>query len=122
MLRRSLLLLTSILAPNGGKQVIDQGPLPASIAREPRLEPLASAPDEVRVTAIRHSGDSYFITTADGVTRPFWEVNVRLKLDTRDTGPAPGKPVVAQAGTRGDRVSVIFSSVKDIKRFIEEKA
>lgn len=58
---------------------------------------------------------------ADGVTTPFWEMNVRLKLDTRGTGPAPGKPVVTLAGMQADRVSVIFSGVEEIKRFFEEK-
>ena len=121
MRRRSLLLLTSILAPDGPKQVVEQGLFPPALAREPGPQPLASASDKVCVSAIRHRGDSYFITTADGVTRSFWEMNVRLKLDTRGTGPAPGEPVVAQAGRRGDRVSVVFSSVEEIKRFIEEE-
>lgn len=75
----------------------------------------------MRVTAIRHCGDSYFITTADGRVTPFWEMNVRLKIDTRPTGPEPGKPVVADAGMQGDRVSVIFSSIEEIKRIVEEK-
>lgn len=109
------------MAPGGDKRVVEQGLLPAAFVRGPRPEPLASAPDKVRVAAIRHCGDSYFITTGDGATTPFWEMNVRLKLDTRDTGPAPGKPVVAGAGMQGDRVSVIFSSVEEIKRFVEEK-
>lgn len=108
------------MAPGGDKRVVEQGLVPAAFARGPRPESLASAPDKVRVTAIRHCSDSYFITTADGVTTPFWEMNVRLKLDTRDTGPA-GNPVVAGAGMQGDRVSVIFSSVEEIKRFVEEK-
>ncbi len=109
------------MAPEGGKRVVEQGLLPAAFARGPRPESLSSAPDKVRVTAIRHCGDSYFITTANGVTTPFWEMNVRLKLDTRATGPAPGKPIVAGAGMQGDRVSVIFSSVEEIKQFVEEK-
>jgi cytochrome c len=108
------------MEPGGDKRVVEQGLLPATFARGQRPESLASAPDRVRVTAIRHCGDSYFITTADGVTTPFWETNVRLKLDTGDTGPA-GKPVVVGAGMQGDRVSVIFSSVEEIKRFVEEK-
>jgi cytochrome c len=109
------------MAPGGDKRVVEQGLLPAALARGPQPELLASAPDKMRVTAMRHCGDSYFITTADGVTTPFWEMNVRLKLDTRNTGPAPGKPVVAQAGMQGDRVSVIFTSVEEIKHFVEEK-
>lgn len=109
------------MAPDGGKRVVEQGLVPAAHARGQQPRPLASAPDNARVTAIRHCGDSYFITTADGATTPFWEMNVRLKLDTRDTGPQPDKPVVTGAGMQGDRVSVIFSSVAEIKRFVEEK-
>ena len=109
------------MAPGGDKRVVEQGLLPAAYVRGQQPQPLVSAPDKERVTAIRHCGDSYFITTADGATTPFWEANVRLKLDTRATGPAPGKPVIAGAGMQGDRVSVIFSSVDEIKRFVEEK-
>jgi cytochrome c len=109
------------MAPEGDRRVVEKGLLSAALARGPRLQPLASAPDKVRVTAIRHCGDSYFITTADGAITPFWEMNVRLKLDTRATGPSPGKPVVAGAGMQGDRVSVIFGSVEEIKQFVEEK-
>jgi cytochrome c len=109
------------LAPEGDKRVVEQGLVPAAYVHGQQPQPLASAPDKVQVTAIRHCGDSYFITTADGVTTPFWEMNVRLKLDTRATGPAPGKPVIAGAGMQGDRVSVIFSSVEEIKRLVEEK-
>lgn len=109
------------MAPEGGKRVVEQGLVPAAVARGPRPRPLASAPDQARVTAVRHCGDSYFISTADGATTPFWEMNVRLKLDTRATGPAPGKPVVTGAGMQGDRVSVIFSSIEEIKRFVEEE-
>lgn len=58
---------------------------------------------------------------ADGATTPFWEMNVRPKLDTRATGPTPGRSVVAGAGMQGDRVAVIFSSVEEIKRFVAEK-
>lgn len=109
------------MALGGDKRVVEQGLVPAAYVRGPQPQPLASAPDKMRVTAIRHCGDSYFVTTADGTTTPFWEMNLRLKLDTRGTGPAPGKPVVAGAGMQGDRVSVIFSSIGEIKRFIEEK-
>lgn len=109
------------MAPEGGKAVVQQGLISPAWVRGPQPEPLSAAAENVRVTAIRHCGDSYFITTADGSVTPFWEMNVRLKVDTRPTGPGPGKPVVAGAGMQGDRVSVIFSSVEEIKRIVEEK-
>lgn len=109
------------MAPGGDKRVVEQGLVPAAYARGQRPPALANAPEQARVTAIRHCGDSYFISTADGVVTPFWEMNVRLKLDTRATGPRPGAPVVTGAGMLGDRVSVVFSSIEEIKRFVEEK-
>lgn len=109
------------MAPGGGMRIVREGLIPAPYVHGQQPEPLASPPDKARVTAVRHCGDSYFITTADGTTLPFWEMNVRLKLDTRATGPTPGQPVVMRAGMQGDRVSVIFSSVEEIKRLVEEK-
>ncbi len=109
------------MAPGGGDAVVKQGLVPRGYVRGQQPQPLTATPDNARVTAIRHCGDSYFVTTADGTVTPFWEMNVRLKVDTRPTGPAPGKPVVAGAGMQGDRVSVIFSSIEEIKRFVEEK-
>ena len=109
------------MAPGGDKRVVEQGLVPAASVRGQQPQPLAGASDKARVTAIRHCGDSYFISTANGATTPFWEMNVRLKVDTRSTGPRPGKPVVTGAGMLGDRVSVVFSSIEEIKRFIEEK-
>jgi cytochrome c len=73
------------------------------------------------VTAIRHCGDSYFVTTADGAETPFFEMNVRLKLDTRSTGPEAGQPVITGAGMMGDRVNIIFASVADLARFVVEQ-
>ena len=48
-------------------------------------------------------------------------MNVRLKLDTRTTGPAANKPMIVGAGMVGDRVSIVFSNVAEIPRFVVEK-
>lgn len=110
------------MAPGGDKRVVEQGLVPAAYVHGLKLHSLAEVPDKARVTAMRHCGDSYFITTADGTTTPFWEMNVRLKLDTgATTRPAPNQPVVLGAGMLGDRVSVFFSSVEELKRFVEER-
>src|SRR3546814_10232013 len=47
-------------------------------------------------------------------------MNVRLKLDTRDTGPEPGAPVIIGAGMMGDRVSIVFASLRDLNSLVEE--
>lgn len=48
-------------------------------------------------------------------------MNVRLKIDSRSTGPEVGKPVITGAGMMGDRINVIFASVADLTRFLVEK-
>jgi cytochrome c len=74
-----------------------------------------------RVTAIRHCGDAYHVTTEAGRTTPFWEFNLRFKTDSSPLGPSPGKPVLAPAGMRGDRAQVVFSGLDDLKRFLVER-
>ena len=39
-------------------------------------------------------------------------MNVRLKVDTRATGPAADIPVIVGAGMVGDRVSIVFSNIE----------
>ena len=38
-----------------------------------------------------------------------------------ETGPPLGIPVVLGAGMRGDRISVIFQSLDDLKRKVSER-
>jgi cytochrome c len=109
------------MAPDGAKAVVEQGLVPSEYVRGQQPDPLSDAPENVQVSAIRHCGDSYFVTTADGTETPFWEANIRLKVDSRATGPEPGEPVIVGAGMMGDRFSVIFSSVDELKRLVEEK-
>ncbi len=112
--------LAIAMAPGGAKAVVEQKLVPQEYVRGQRPSPLSAASAATQVTKIRHCRDSYFVTTADGTETPFWEMNVRLKLDSTDNGPTAGKPVIHGAGMGGDRVSVIFSSVKEITRFISE--
>lgn len=76
---------------------------------------------EHRVTAIRHCGDAYHVTTEAGRTTPYWEFNLRFKTDSSPLGPGRGKPVLVQAGMQGDRAQVVFSGLDDLKRFIVER-
>ncbi len=73
------------------------------------------------VTAIRSCGDTYYVTTADGTTKPFWEFNLRFKTNSTPEGPEPGKPAILRAGMGGDRASVVFVSAKEIGEFIKVK-
>ena len=107
-------------APGGPQAVVAQNLITREYAMGQRPEPLTSIAPDQQVIRIRHCGDTYFIKTANGAETPFWEMNVRLKLDTRETGPAPGKPAIIAAGMTGDRVSVVFSSVAELTKFIED--
>lgn len=86
-------------------------------------EPLnlkGAEPDSV-VTSLEHCKDTYIVKTADGKVHKVWEYNVRLKTDSSKQGPNPGKPVVAGSGMQGDRVSIIFTSPKELGNFIKER-
>jgi cytochrome c len=113
--------LALAMAPGGAKTVVERGLARPADVRGQRPDPLGSPPPDVRVTAIRHCRDSYFVTTANGVETPYWEMNVRLKLDTRGTGPQPGRPEIIGAGMVGDRVSIVFSNLQELTQFVAEK-
>ncbi|MBO6720119.1 MAG: c-type cytochrome [Rhizobiaceae bacterium] len=104
----------------GGKKVVDEGLIPAGWLRAGAPEPIGEPPPKMRVTAIRHCGDSYFITTGDGRETPYWEKNIRLKIDSVETGPPAGVPVILGAGMGGDRFSVIFRSLADLDQLVTE--
>ena len=69
---------------------------------------------------MRHCSDSFIITTVDGVETPIWKKNVRIKIDSAETEPPAGVPVVLGAGMRGDRISVIFASLDEMRTFLQE--
>ena len=109
------------LGPNGAAKVVEEGLIPAGMAQGQLPTNLSSVGPNQRITEIRHCGDAYHVTTADGAKFPFWETNVRLKIDTSRRGPKPGEPVLHRSGMVGDRVSVIFSSLAELHRSIAEK-
>jgi cytochrome c len=93
-------------------------PLPKAPSNLPNLKLLAP---EQQVLAVRHCGDTYFVTTATGATIPFWEFNLRFKTDSSAKGPPKGQPVVVGSGMQGDRASVVFSAPAEISALIEER-
>jgi len=74
-----------------------------------------------QVRAIRYCRDRYRVTTADGRTNHFWEVNLRFKTASSDTGPIAGKPAISPAGMQGDRASVFFAMPDEIGTFIQRQ-
>ena len=109
------------MGPNGAKSVVAKGLIDQQTARGQAPEPLDHAGPAEQVTAIRHCRNTFFVVTADGVERPFWELNLRLKVDSGETGPKGGKPVLTQSGMQGDRASLVFSDPAQIGGFIERK-
>jgi cytochrome c len=106
--------LKEALAPGGAKSVVEKGLINKDAAMGQRPEPLRDVGSDQQVTAIRHCRGTYFVTTADGKERPYWEMNVRLKTDTAETGPKPRHPVIVGAGMMGDRVSIVFADPAEI--------
>jgi cytochrome c len=106
------------LAPEGSEAVVAQRLIRAETAEGQVPEPVASVGPDQQVTAIRHCRETYFVTTANGDETPYWELNVRLKIDTGKTGPRPGKPVLLPAGMQGDRVSIVFADPAEISATI----
>jgi cytochrome c len=87
----------------------------------PALPDLKAAPAAAVVTALRHCGDSYFVTNADGETVPYWEFNLRFKTDSSASGPAPGRPVMVGQGMQGDRAQIVFARPGEISAFVREE-
>ncbi|MEW5961930.1 MAG: hypothetical protein AB1749_00055 [Pseudomonadota bacterium] len=106
--------LKEAMAAGGAKSVVDKRLLDKETVQGQRPEPLGDVASEQHVTAIRHCRGTYFVKTADGKERPYWEMNVRLKTDTAATGPKPGRPVIVGAGMMGDRVSIVFADPAEI--------
>jgi cytochrome c len=112
--------LAEATASGGAEKLVDEGVIPAALVQGQAPPPLGDPLPEARVTKVRHCRDSFFITTGDGVETPIWEKNVRIKIDSAETGPPKGVPVVLGAGMRGDRVSLIFGSVAEMQGFVRE--
>ena len=120
--RRDLMsFLRLALAPDGAKSVVAQGLIPEQMARGQVPEPLDQATPDQQVASIRHCRNTFFVVTADGTERPFWEMNLRLKVDSSATGPKGGKPVLTPSGMQGDRASLVFSDPAQISAFVRSK-
>ncbi|MGE0854282.1 MAG: cytochrome c family protein [Hyphomicrobiaceae bacterium] len=113
--------LKQALAPGGAKSVVEKGLINKETAMGQRPEPLRDAGSDQQVTSIRHCHGTYFVTTADGKERPYWEMNVRFKTDTASTGPKPSHPVIVGAGMMGDRVSIVFADPAEIAATVKSQ-
>lgn len=108
--------LRQALAEGGSEKVVRDGLIPQNMAEGQIPPSLKEVKPEQKITAIRHCGDAYYVTTASGAEYPFWETNLRIKIDTSERGPKDGKAVLLRSGMAGDRVSVVFPSLEALKR------
>jgi cytochrome c len=120
--RKNLIaFLRQALVPGGGAKVLRDGLVSKEIADGPIPDDVSSLGANQRIREIHRCRDAYFVTTADGAQFPFWETNVRIKIDSSERGPRQGEPVLLRSGMAGDRVSVVFSSLADVKRLLAER-
>ena len=113
--------LRMALAPDEAKSVVATGLLSAEMAQGQVPEPLSGAGPDEQVASVRHCRNSFFVVTVDGTERAFWEMNLRLKVDSGPTGPKGGKPVLTPSGMQGDRASLVFTDPAEISAFVQTK-
>lgn len=87
----------------------------------PQFTDLKKLGADRQVRSIRSCRDSYFVTTADGKTRAFWDHSLRFETDASSLGPASGAPVTLPAGMMGDRATIVFAKPEEISPFIEHQ-
>lgn len=100
-------------------RAVSEGKAPAA-RQASALPELKNVPPNAVVRALRHCGDTYFVTNGEGATLPFWEFNLRFKTDSSPGGPAAGRPVVVGQGMQGDRAQIVFARPGEISAFIRE--
>ena len=101
-----------------GTAGIDQHPRRVGAEKQflARRHPAVGA--EIQLGAIRHCGDSYYVTLGNGETSSFWEFNLRFKTDSSARGPVKGHPVLVGAGMGGDRAQVVFANPAEMSTYI----
>ncbi len=82
---------------------------------------LADAPLDQQVEAITYCEGKYRVVTKQGSPVQYLEFDLRFKTDSSENGPNPGVPVLLNAGMRGNRGFVIFSSLKDMTALLKTK-
>jgi cytochrome c len=87
----------------------------------PRFTDLKKVGPDKQVRAIRSCRDSYFVATADGKTRAFWDHSLRFETDASASGPPSGTPAMLPAGMMGDRATIVFAKPEEISPFIKHQ-
>ncbi|MFQ5784932.1 MAG: hypothetical protein ACE5H8_08925 [Alphaproteobacteria bacterium] len=92
---------------------------PAAAHQQGKKLHLADAPPDQQVEAITYCDGTYRVITTDGSPVEYSEFDLRFKTDSGTDGPPTGIPVVINAGMRGDRGFVVFSTPGEISTFIK---
>ena len=84
----------------------------------PKLH-LADAPLDQQVETIGYCQGVYRVVTKQGEPVEYPEFDLRFKTDSSEDGPRPGTAVLINAGMRGDRGFVIFSSPEVLTTYLK---
>ena len=117
----SSLAATFVAIVLGTLALVVVGPDPAAAHQQGKKLHLADAPTDQQIETITYCDGTYRVTTKKGTPIDYPEFDLRFKTDSTSNGPPPGTPVVINAGMRGDRGFVVFSTPGDISAFIKTK-
>ncbi len=100
------------------KSVSEEGPdseiAKLAASKETRTPDLKNLKATAPVKQIKYCGDTYDVSTVTGMTRQYWEYNLRFKTDGSERGPEKGSPIFVPSGTVGDRAYIVFATPEEI--------
>ncbi len=99
--------------------VVALGLSPATAHQQGKKLHLADAPLGQQVEAINYCQGVYRVVTKQGEPVEYPEFDLRFKTDSSEDGPKPGIAVLINAGMRGDRGFVIFSSPEVLTTYLK---
>ncbi len=99
--------------------VVALGLGPATAHQQGKKLHLADAPLDHQVEAINYCQGVYRVVTKQGEPVEYPEFDLRFKTDSSGEGPKPGTAVLINAGMRGDRGFVIFSSPEVLTTYLK---
>ncbi len=99
--------------------VVALGLGPATAHQQGKKLHLADAPLDQQVEAINYCQGVYRVVTKQGEPVEYPEFDLRFKTDFSEGGPKPGTAVLINAGMRGDRGFVIFSSPEVLTTYLK---
>jgi cytochrome c len=99
--------------------VVALGIDPATAHQQGKKLHLADAPLDQQVEGINYCLGVYRVVTKQGEPVNYPEFDLRFKTDSSEEGPKPGTAVLINAGMRGDRGFVIFSSPEVLTTYLK---